>query len=754
MFERFTERAREVVILAQDEAQTLGHEAIDLPHLEVGLAREDEGLGARVLREFGVDAQIARDALVRRIPSRSPHDDPIPFTESAKRALDLTLREASNLGHNYIGTEHILLAAMRAEERQGGGLLIDDCGLDPDQIRDAVIRLLSGPARRPRPKAPARRPQRKTPARRAAKAGAPATAPAATGPEPPDVQAPEALGLEAAPTHADRPALRDELGRARLAEVLAERIRRVRGEDTEVVVQGRRDRRRKLRRDRHEAKRAGSFMVHVHAPWGAGKSSLLNFLSTDLRNREAPAHGASVRRAFAWRRASHPSLSRWIVTDFSAWEHQRLDPPWWWLLAAIRRACVRELWRIDRGRWAWFLLRDIAWRLWNSRAVWLALALAGALALLATSLDWFGLQGRSLSALQSVAASVSVLLALGTTIWGRIRGTSRWLAIGSAEGAVKFLRRANDPLGVYRRRFSWLVRSAGHPVAVFVDDLDRCRAEYVVGLLEGIQTLFMGEPVTFVVAADRTWLCESFASVYGTFQQAVGEPGRPLGYLFLEKTFQVSMEIPPMTFEDRRRYWQALTTDVADPPRAEGEPADPRLAERLFAQARTHGEVEQRIGELLRAEHGEDRVLRAAVRRLNAPDLQAQLEDLLGPFAPLLENNPRSMKRLVNAYGIERDRLLREGRLPSEEERKQLVLFTILRLRWPRFAEHVLRRPEDIALCGDSERVPEGHPYGTLLCDRDVCAVFDGSLVDARLDVDSLRRYAGREPLQSPSVGA
>jgi hypothetical protein len=175
--------------------------------------------------------------------------------------------------------------------------------------------------------------------------------------------------------------------------------------------------------------------------------------------------------------------------------------------------------------------------------------------------------------------------------------------------------------------------------------------------------------------------------------------------------------------------------------------------ERLFAGAQTHDEVEQRIWELLEDRHAEGRVLRAAVRRLNAPELQAHLEDLLGPFAPLLENNPRSMKRLVNAYGIERDRLLREGRLPSEEERKQLVLFTILRLRWPRFAEHVLRCPEEVAICAGRGDVPDDHPYESLLRDPDVCALFDGSLVNATLDADTLRRYAGREPLQSPSVG-
>jgi hypothetical protein len=572
-----------------------------------------------------------------------------------------------------------------------------------------------------------------------------------------DEVAPIAAGLESVPTHSDRPARHDELGRARLAEVLAERTRRVRGEDTQMRVRVAKDRRAKLRRDRQAARQAGCFMIHIHAPWGAGKSSLLNFYARDLRNRSADSRQGAIVKGisfmFGSRRARDPQLSQWIVVEFSAWAHQRLEPPWWWLLAAIRRSAVRELWLIDRSRWLRFLIRDGLWRLWNSRVIVLSVLIALAALAVAAASDWFGLEGQSLSALKASALSVAALLAVGSTLSMHIRGTSRALAFGSAEGAVRFLKRTHDPLGAYQRRFRWLVRSADRPLAVFIDDLDRCKPEYVVALLEGIQTLFAGEPVTYVVAADRTWLCDSFAKSYADFEASVGDAGRPLGYLFLEKTFQISMEIPPLSFESRRQYWRLLTRAVDAVDRLSIAPTVQR-ADDDFADARTNEEIERRLNELLPGSVNTEEILQAAVRRLNAPELQAQLEDLLRQFAPLLENNPRSMKRLINAYGIERDRLLREQRLPSPEERKQLILFTILRLRWPRFAEFLLKRSHEVERFNNLDNLPDDHPFAAVFMDPEVRALFDCSFVDVRLDRELLDRYAGRETAQSTSVGA
>jgi hypothetical protein len=274
-------------------------------------------------------------------------------------------------------------------------------------------------------------------------------------------------------------------------------------------------------------------------------------------------------------------------------------------------------------------------------------------------------------------------------------------------------------------------------MTIFIDDLDRCRPEYVVELLEGIQTLFMDEAVTYVVAADRAWLCQSFATAYGDFEKTVGEPGRPLGFLFLEKTFQISLEIPPMSKTNRERYWAELLRGASVPAPAEPGPEGTSSA-RALAAASTVAEVEDRIGDILDEGPADEAVLVAAMRRLNAPDMQLQLEKLLLEFAPLLENNPRSMKRLMNAYGIERDRLLREGRLLTKTERRQLALLTILRMRWPLLAEHLRDHPEDFKFCATSRRPPEGHPFGPVLNDDELRELFRGRVVAEQLHAEFL----------------
>ena len=144
MFERFTERARQVVVLAQDEARQLKHNYIGTEHILLGLLREEEGLGARVLGSFDVTADGVR-AHVERIVGlgeRAPAGQ-IPFTPRAKRVLEFSLREAITLGHRFIGTEHMLLGLAR--EGEGVGMeILADYDVTPETIRDKVIRMLSG----------------------------------------------------------------------------------------------------------------------------------------------------------------------------------------------------------------------------------------------------------------------------------------------------------------------------------------------------------------------------------------------------------------------------------------------------------------------------------------------------------------------------------------------------------------------------------------------------------------------------------
>ncbi len=145
MFERFTERARQVIVLAQDEARTLGHQYIGTEHLLLGLLREEEGLAARVLDSLNVTIEEAR-AQVEQIVGRGPgqaETGQIPFTPRAKHVLELALREEQMLGHNYIGTEHVLLGLV-CEDEGVAARILTSFGADAGTVREAIIRRLGG----------------------------------------------------------------------------------------------------------------------------------------------------------------------------------------------------------------------------------------------------------------------------------------------------------------------------------------------------------------------------------------------------------------------------------------------------------------------------------------------------------------------------------------------------------------------------------------------------------------------------------
>jgi ATP-dependent Clp protease ATP-binding subunit ClpA len=149
VFERFTERARQVVVLAQDEARALNHNYIGTEHLLLGLLREEEGLGARVLDSLDITIEEVRAQVARIVGAGDKLViGQIPFTPRAKRALELALREALSLGHNYIGTEHILLGLAREDDGVAMHILLD-FDADAEKIRNEIVRFLSGGASPP-----------------------------------------------------------------------------------------------------------------------------------------------------------------------------------------------------------------------------------------------------------------------------------------------------------------------------------------------------------------------------------------------------------------------------------------------------------------------------------------------------------------------------------------------------------------------------------------------------------------------------
>ena len=149
MFERFTEEARQVVVLAQEEARGLTHNYIGTEHILLGLLRLNEGIAAQALESLGVALERVREHVIEIVgASEEVTQGQIPFTPRAKKVLELALREALSLGHNYIGPEHILLGLARENEGVASRILLS-FDADAEKIRVAVIELVPGPGAQP-----------------------------------------------------------------------------------------------------------------------------------------------------------------------------------------------------------------------------------------------------------------------------------------------------------------------------------------------------------------------------------------------------------------------------------------------------------------------------------------------------------------------------------------------------------------------------------------------------------------------------
>ena len=310
-----------------------------------------------------------------------------------------------------------------------------------------------------------------------------------------------------------------------------------------------------------------------------------------------------------------------------------------------------------------------------------------------------------------------------------------------------------------RLHFSEVLDKVNAPVMIFIDDLDRCQPEYVVRLLESLQTLFNDPRVFYVIAADRRWLYECFEIVYKDFKATVREPGRRTGYLFLEKIFQMSISVPAMSEETQKAYLDTLY-------RGERHEAEQKIA---VAQQQAHADfaqvttTEALIEQLQKPQSDPDPLVQqarreVAVRRLASQEVSADIEHFLQPFAPLLERNPRAMKRLVNAYSVYLAlAMLADVQLiNSDEKKKRFALWTILSLRWPALAEKLEKDPEILPAFLEKEAVGLDPELTALVQDEDVQRVLHGEAknVGVALDSDTILRLWGLQANTSNPVVA
>ncbi len=433
----------------------------------------------------------------------------------------------------------------------------------------------------------------------------------------------------------DAPADLDLLARRPLAGVLASRLERLSAESP-----------------RH------AFLIHVDGPWGSGKSTILDFLAVQLSE-------------------------RWLVVRFDAWRQSRVGPPWWALLTSLRKAMRQDLGRVRRLR---LRVREATRRLQRERMTVLPFTLVFAVAAVAfwATRPASGTVRDAATLLTAVVGSVALLGGLGGTL-------ASFVLWDSARGAKRFEQWQSDPMETLAEHCGWLIGAAHKPVVFLVDELDRCHEHDVVALLEAIQTL-MRDAVgsrcapCFVVAADGRWIRCSYEQAYDGFKDAVAEPGRPLGYLFLDKLFQLTLALPAIGPEQQAAYLRRLLGRSSD----EDASAPGEVATAQIAASTSQLEV---LAAVQAAGPGHPEVTAAAVEKLAEPELERRTEHELQRFAALLERNPRAMKRFVNAYSMALSTLLLEER--GDVELEALALWTILRLRWPGLATHLVANPGD-----------------------------------------------------------
>lgn len=520
---------------------------------------------------------------------------------------------------------------------------------------------------------------------------------------------------------ADVPARVDLLGRTALATALLDHL---------AALSGRGER---------------SMMVHLDGAWGSGKSSLFEFIKREIGETGAP----------------------YLVVEVNAWREQRIGAQWWTLYRALRLAHLDSeprFWRRQRLKCSY--LKDVVAirqnRLWPV-VLGLLVVAVGAYALLSHGL------GNGLGVEDWVKLGASVFVGAA----GAVAAAYRFLVPVSPRSAKSLEESGANPMAEVRELFARSLRlSSDHRALFLVDDLDRCEAEYVVKFLEVMQTLVRDAPCDAqgddrarsglkpvrgpyaLIAADGLWLRSAYENSYG--QLLTNDvPGKPVGYRFLEKIFQMHIRLPSVEPATKRRYYESLLFPAADRPshgtgRASLNQHDVKRQDEVLRKIdelrSTQGmsDISATIGEI--SDVGTRLQLRAKTlkKASGSAAVERHLHELT-PFIELLDANPRAIRMFVNAVSMQTYLRFIEG---GPVDISGLALWAVLETRWPELADHLRLHPGHLRV-SDSAGTVESKPTGMPdpLCDLmyspDVQAVLNSGRWE-RFDPDRIRRCTGQ----------
>lgn len=462
-------------------------------------------------------------------------------------------------------------------------------------------------------------------------------------------------------------------------------------------------------------------MIHLYGPWGSGKSSLIHFIEKRLKD-------------------INPVKSKWRVIKFNAWQNQHIDPPWWSLYSEIRKQGLGWFQRILLHIGSYFN------QVFKNKAPYI-------FALTIASLILF-VKKEYISGVTFFCTDISGYIKTingGVTLLGSI--FSLFIAFGrvifltSAENATLFMTEKNNPMIVIRKKFREAMNKIKYPILVVIDDMDRCHTGYTVKLLEGIQTLFASKNVAYLVAGDRRWLYSCYEKVYCDFKDDIKEPGKRLGAHFLEKAFEFSFPVPGISEEIKEQFWKDLLGKNRGGSSFESDRQNTSDSESSGDVRNTIKEDLKRvdnesdifsIGEKYKGNFQAEQAYREAViEKLSQRHMMETTEHFLLQFWELVEPNPRSMKRLLNAYSIQRELAVLSGfDLKDENFRNQLVLFAIVSLRWPDLERALNKKPEIADIIKSKQNVDSIDDKGIkkLIFNPDVEDVFYNNKIGVTLD--------------------
>jgi KAP family P-loop domain len=477
--------------------------------------------------------------------------------------------------------------------------------------------------------------------------------------------------------------------------------------------------------------RPTAFAMHLDAPWGAGKSTVVNFVARELTTGTAA-------------RADRTDTAEpWTVVSLDAWRSSQLSPAWWALLTHLRDGVRKSLGRrqrlaFDLRRLGRSLLRF--WRLWIPSAAVLAILLV----LWSQHTD-----------VTKMTAGAAAIIGLAATVGGL---ANRFFSLGSVQGARLHERLSSNPMEEVATQIVAIQAASRRNILLVLDDLDRCNEQFTVELLDAVQTLLRNPRTahraaggrghgssTLVVLAvgDGRWLRAAYEHTYSVFSPYVNEPGRPLGSLFLDKLFQVRVELPnPSQVEISEYLASLLEVEVAGgAPRQEMDALETLIRAAPEEQDDGAHSLDNRLSRIM----ADTTHVNATQRQsLAAMALETRRKDshravrerhLLEDYAELVEPNPRAAKRFIMAYGIAfASRLADPHPIPAET----LALWTLITIRWPALAEWIRSRLPD----GSLEPIDLEHHPSLLLSDPQV----KRALLSDRggpLDRDALLRCCG-----------